>query len=587
MKSLRYALWFIGIVGVVSVAFAVTVVLDSDKDSGRTEMVIMAVVPSLSFIGAGLFAWWRRPTNLCGALMTATGFAWLMVPLQLADSTALFAVALIFENTAWLFLAPLLLVYPTGRLGSRSQLWLIGAIFVDGFVLGLLWLFFSGPRLAGECSTCPDNPLGISESTAAADALDAISSLGAVVLIVWTLVLLGRRFSGLVGADRIAARPLIASGSLTIALLAATTLTEDLGVPDDTTDLMFFITALSLSTLPFAYLIGLLRSRITGAEAVNHFVLALGESSKDEGEVERSLAKALGDPSLRIAYWLDERNCFADRNGQVIDPPPPGSMTRLSPIEYDGELIAAILHTDSIEGDDRRINVAGSAAALALRNQRLTVELRATVEELRASRARIVESSDAARRTLERNLHDGAQQHLVSMALTLRMARKKFESDPIDARALLDRAAADLEEATNELRELARGIHPAILTDRGLGPALGALAGRSPVPVELSVDSEVRLPPPVESAAYFVVAEALTNVARYSNASRAGVHVRLADGNALVEVTDDGRGGADINAGTGLRGLQDRVAALGGRLSVASVAGTGTTIRAELPCVQS
>lgn len=587
MKSLRYALWFIAIIGVVLVALAVAVVLDSDKSSGRTGMVVMTVLPSLSFIGAGLFAWWRRPTNRCGALMTATGFAWLMVPLQIANSEVLFTLALIFENTAWLFLVPLLLVYPTGRLGSRSQLWLLGAIVVDGFVIGLLWLFVSGPRLAGECRTCPDNPLTLSANASIAEALDAISSFGAVVLIIWTLVLLTRRFRGLVGADRIAARPLLVSGSVTIAMLAATTFTEDLGASDDTTDVMFFITAMCLSTLPFAYLVGLLRSRITGAEAVNQFVLALGEGSPDERDVERSLAEALGDPSLRMAYWLTDRQCYADIEGRVVEPPQPGSAIRMSPIEYDGERIGAVFHTDSIEGDDRRINVAGSAAALALRNQRLAVELRASVEELRASRARIVESADAARRTIERNLHDGAQQHLVSLALTLRMAREKFSTDPEASRELLDRAAADLEEATSELRELARGIHPAILTDRGLKPALGALAGRSPVPVELSLDSEVRLPAPVESAAYFVVAEALTNVARYANASRAGVHVQLEGEKALVEVSDDGRGGADINAGSGLRGLQDRVAALGGRLSVASTPGAGTTIRAELPCVQS
>ena len=194
------------------------------------------------------------------------------------------------------------------------------------------------------------------------------------------------------------------------------------------------------------------------------------------------------------------------------------------------------------------------------------------------------QAADEERRRLERDLHDGAQQRLVSLALNLRLAGAKLDSDPAAAKELLEETATELGEATTELRELARGLHPAVLSDRGLRPALEALAGRAPVPVELAEPPAERLPAAVESASYFVVAEALTNVARYARASHAEVSVSRSNGQVEVEVRDDGVGGADPRAGSGLRGLADRVAALDGRLEVVSPRGGGTTIRAVIPC---
>jgi signal transduction histidine kinase len=212
----------------------------------------------------------------------------------------------------------------------------------------------------------------------------------------------------------------------------------------------------------------------------------------------------------------------------------------------------------------------------------LGAELRESHEELRASRARIVQAGDAARREIERDLHDGAQSRLVALSLLLRSARRRADDDA-ELASLLDRAQDELQTGLGELRELARGIHPAVLTDRGLEPALDALVARSPVPVALEVEPLERLPGPVESAAYFVVSEGLANVAKYAQASRASVTVRRVDGRVSVEVADDGVGGADAAAGTGLRGLADRLAALDGRISLDSPAGGGTRLHAELP----
>jgi signal transduction histidine kinase len=216
----------------------------------------------------------------------------------------------------------------------------------------------------------------------------------------------------------------------------------------------------------------------------------------------------------------------------------------------------------------------------------LDAELRESHEELRASRARIVQAGDAARRKIERDLHDGAQSRLVALSLLLRSARKRADSDPGLAE-LLDRAQEELQTSLAELRELARGIHPAVLTDRGLEPALDALVARVPVPVTLEVQAEGRLPGPVESAAYFVVSEGLANVTKYSRATQASVCVRRVDGRVTVEVSDDGVGGADAARGSGLRGLSDRLAALDGRLALDSPPGRGTRLRAELPIAPS
>jgi signal transduction histidine kinase len=245
--------------------------------------------------------------------------------------------------------------------------------------------------------------------------------------------------------------------------------------------------------------------------------------------------------------------------------------------------IAAIVHDPALLDDAEQIRAAGEVAALALENERLQAELRSKVEELSASRARIVESGYAARRRLERDLHDGAQQRLVSLALSLRILRTRVEGDR-DAVRALDAARSELDQALGELRELARGIHPSVLTDRGLDAALDGLARRAPLPVELEETPAERLPDRVESTAYFVVAEALTNVAKYAHATHARVNVSRHSRQVLIEVSDDGVGGADPATGSGLRGLRDRASAVGGRLEIDSRRGQGTTVRATIPC---
>ncbi len=297
--------------------------------------------------------------------------------------------------------------------------------------------------------------------------------------------------------------------------------------------------------------------------------------------VRDSLAEGLGDESLTIAYWLPEREIFVDDEGHEVQIAAVAASGRVwTPVEHDGKLIAAIIHRPDLANTDI-VQTAGTAAVLQLENERLRADLRARLDELRDSRARIVEVSDAERRRLERNLHDGAQQQLVALALQLRLARNKTADK--ESGKLIDGALEQLDQALSELRELARGIHPAILSDRGLEAAVKSLAERQPLPTEIEFVVERKLEPTVEATAYFVIAEGLTNIGKYAGAELAKVGVREQDGELEVEVTDDGCGGADASRGTGLHGLEERLRALDGTLAVESETGKGTHLVARIP----
>ncbi len=298
--------------------------------------------------------------------------------------------------------------------------------------------------------------------------------------------------------------------------------------------------------------------------------------------VRETLAQSLGDRSLAIAYWLPDREMFVDERGHQVPLPAPGSERAWTSVDYEGRRVAAIIHDASLEASPELVQAAAAAASLALDNERLKADLRARVEELRASRVRLVEASNAARRRLERDLHDGAQQQLVAMAVELRLLRNRLGENP-EAAELVDRIDAKLAAALEELRELARGIHPGILTDRGLAPALDSLASRAPLPVICEIDLPWRPPASVEAVAYFVIAEALTNVLKYAQASQATLRARYEGDDLLVALQDDGVGGADETKGTGLQGLRDRVGALEGTLSVHSPPGEGTLVQARIP----
>jgi signal transduction histidine kinase len=328
---------------------------------------------------------------------------------------------------------------------------------------------------------------------------------------------------------------------------------------------------------------------IATLEALHTLLCSIGRGLvatrlQPDGPVREMLAVSLGDRSVAVAYWLPHRQQFVDESGRPVALPEPGSGRAWTAVERDGAPVAAIVHDAALDTSPELVEAAAAASSLAIDNERLKADLRARLEELRVSRLRIVEAADDARRRIERDLHDGAQQELLALALELRVLRSRVGDT--DALPLVDGIAKRLDVALGELRELARGIHPAILTQSGLSAAVGALAQRATLPVEIAIEVERRLPAPVEAAAYFLVAEALTNVVRYARASGARVDIAMDDDDLVVSVTDDGIGGVDVAAGSGLRGLQDRLATVDGRMEIDSRPGEGTRLTGRIPVVE-
>jgi signal transduction histidine kinase len=361
-------------------------------------------------------------------------------------------------------------------------------------------------------------------------------------------------------------------------LLAVVVIVSAFGV-DTEGSVLLWLTDVSYAAIPVAFLVGLLRMRLHRG-AVAGLVVELG-SLPSPVRLRAAIARCLGDRSLGLAFWLPGEGRYVDADGEPVDPVA-GSGQAVTVLEHDGKRLAALVHDRALLDEPELLDAVGAAAGLALQNARLQAELRAQLVEVRASRARIVAAGDAERRRLERDLHDGAQQRLLGIRLALQLARGRLADDGAAVEALLVEADVEVVGALAELRALARGIHPAILTEEGLAPALAGLARRAPVPVEVRVCGE-RLPAAVEATAYFVAAEALANIVKHAQASCASVQVARNNGRLAVAVADDGHGGADP-AGTGLRGLRDRVEALDGQLHVDSPPGGGTRIRAEIPC---
>jgi signal transduction histidine kinase len=323
-----------------------------------------------------------------------------------------------------------------------------------------------------------------------------------------------------------------------------------------------------------------LRARIDQA-AVGDLVVRLGSHPADE-ELAEAVARAVGDPTLVLAV-PGAGGRLVDLRGQPIAPPSPDR--RITRVEAGDEVLAILIHDIGLDANPELMRSVAAATRLALENRRLAATVQGQLDAVRASRARIVEASNAERERIERDLHDGAQQRLVTLALRLRMIAGSA-GDAGRQRAIED-AADELDEALAELRDLARGIHPTAVVQGGLASAVEALAERTPLPVTVRVPAGMRWPISIEVAAYFVVAEALTNAVRHARATRAEVTAAEEAGRLRISIADDGIGGADPGAGTGLGGLVDRLAALGGGLEVLSPPGGGTLVRGDLPLVSS
>lgn len=519
-----------------------------------------------------LAIWEAKPANPVGPLLFVWA-AWFVVsPVRFAHVPAVIAISWPLDGISGVCFAAAMLAYPTGRLPGRADCVMIWSAAVAVVVLRgmqLLWSPLSDIFNGDLC--CQTSPpfLGLHADTARM--LRTTTTVALCVLLVAFMALLVRRFV----RARSRERHLLLPVALVAALFALKTLAETLlpvnvGGRWDAPDIVDHVTTLSVAVV---FLLGTYSSRVARA-GVADLVAQIGGARPEL--LEMMLASALRDRDLRLKIGADE----SDR--------PPAAHQVVTPIRNEGgELLAQLHHDRSVLDDRRLLSSVVAAVRLALENAHLHAQVLAQLDDVRASRARLIQASDAERRRLERNLHDGAQQRLLSLGLALQLAQQANGESDSETKSLLSDAQNELAAAIGELRELGRGINPAVLADHGLASAVHTLANRCPVPVEVTSVPEQRLAAPVETAAYYVIAEALQNAVKHAGAAHVIVRVDALDDALQIVVADDGTGGAVITPGGGLHGLVDRVEAIDGTLNLRSCAEAGTQLLVRLPCASS
>jgi signal transduction histidine kinase len=540
----------------------------------------MSIATGLVYVVTGLIAGRKRPESRVGGLLCIAGLLTLGSLLNQSNLALPFTIGLVAFWIPSAVIAQILLTFPTGRIRSWTERLLVGASYLNALVIVPSAWFFLDPQGLG-CSSCPRNLLLIRSDVMLADRISLFNTwfvMGIAVAIVGVLAY--RWWNATAAGRRVLGAPLWVGAALTTDFILVVFHPEWLSP----TSRYFWVDQVLTAAYPIAFLVGLLRTRMSRS-AVGDLVIELGRGTMPVGGLRDALAKRLGDPSLELVYAVDEAGGWVDEDGHPIELPESGSGRTATVLEFEGEPVAALIHDEALRHEPELIEAVVSAARLAVTNERLQARVRAQLELVRASRDRVVESADEERRRLERDLHDGAQQRLVWLSLLLGMADEEVATgDGVEGRRLLGEAMVETEGALAELRSLARGIHPAILTNAGLGPAVRSLVNRSQIPVHVDALTDRRFPPNIEATAYFVIAEALTNAAKHAHGSRASVSIVARDDHLVIDVADDGVGGADLG-GSGLRGLTDRVAAAGGSIAIESPPSTGTHLHLELPCV--
>ncbi len=523
-----------------------------------------------SFAALGLVAWYRRPDSLSGALMTATGFGLLVsLLLKQVESGVTLTLGEVTEDIWTPFFIALVLSFVTGgRLTSRVDRVIVAVVFVVVFVVDVFSMLFVEQE---------GNVLLLFPSEGIYSVIDTAQRVTLIAVAIAVAVIIAGRWRAASTPRRRALLPSVAGAACMLVFVWL--LITDL-VKGPRSQLLIMVAYCFMLVVPAAFLAGLLRSRLARGGLAQLF----RELSGMRGEaLQAALGRTLGDPTLVVAYRLPGSQGYAEAGGRRVLVPPVTPDRVSAPIEYDDREVAAIVYDASLDDDPEMVEAVRAAATIALENERLLAESEAQLAEVQASRQRIVAAGDAERRRLERDLHDGAQQRLVALSLQLRMIRADIRRDPAQAEQLATDASDELAHSLEELRELARGIHPASL-DHGLSSALESLAARSTVATAVSCDAPADVPREVELALYFVACESLANVGKYAGATAASVRLSRTLTGVAIEIADDGVGGADAAKGSGLHGLADRVAALDGHLRVTSPPGAGTVVAAELPC---
>ncbi len=550
-------------------------VLELDNPGLSDARLSLIVSVGLLMVAAGLVAAANGEDRI-GILVVLAGAALLGERLLQAIPTGFTGTVGFLLTALWAaILIHAIVTFPSGRLSSRVE----GAVVAAGYVItGLNLPYLLVLPSLEAVGTRERNVLRLVSS---ADAARWIREIGDWLSLGWTILLLAlivaKAWTASPAARRACGAVWAAGAVLTVSGIVI--VAAGLGIGDDREPYGLWLEVVA-GIVPVTLAASLFITRLAQDRLVA--LVADLDTVGPGATLRRALRRALADPSLDIVYLRAGSGGWIDEVGQALTTQVAVDGRALTPIERGGKPIAALVHDPVLLRNPERLHAAVRAAALAIDNEQLKGELRAQLHDMGGSRSRIVEAGDRERRRVERNLHDGAQQRLVGLALTLRLASRRAKGDQA-VTELLAEAAGELDDALEELRELARGLHPAIVVDAGLVGALETLAERPGLPVDLSVDLPDRLPDAVEVGAYYLVAEALANANKHAQAEHVTVGAAIVDGRLWVAVTDDGCGGAAAAPGSGLEGLTDRVGALGGQLLIDSDAGGGTSVIADIP----
>jgi signal transduction histidine kinase len=562
----------------VTVFSVVTFYVNSwPEPPGPAIYVITPTLVLLAYLGVGLIAWQRHPAERIGLLFTIVGYAWFLPALTRLHYPLPFTIGYLTGSLYQASLAHLALAWPYGRLRSRLEIAVVAGSYAWNVGNNLVQMLFWNPRTNGCGVACPANLLLVDSSARLYSTVGTVASFFGIFVTAAVVALVGWHWWSARGYARRAMTRLIWVALPIGAYVIILETPSNLGLSNL---LVYGFGPLILIAAPAAYAIGMVRAQLA-RRAVGAALVDL-EPGPPPGRLRDALAAALGDPALQLAFRVAGHGRYQDTSDQAVDPAqlPAGRM--LTALDPAGDTV--LIHHEELRHEPDLVRVTVTAACLALEHSRLQAEVQAQLEQVRASRARIVQAGDAERRRLERDLHDGAQQRLVTLSLALGMARSRAAGADPELVSLIESAGKEAQEALVELRELARGIHPAVLTETGLAGAIQALAERSPVATTITAVPPGRFPAAIEATAYFVVSEALANVAKHALAGSAQVTIRQLPGRLMVQVSDDGAGGARPEGGSGLRGLADRVASVGGVLRVDSRPGCGTHLEADIPC---
>ncbi len=579
-SGMKAKLWVVAGAGLLAGVGAVHLAAHQPPDRPTQADAVVTLLVGVSLLGSGLGSWRAWPENRLGPVMVLTAFGWFATQLIETSAPWPYTIGSAVQSLWGVGFIYLLLSFPSGRLPGRVDHGLVLATVVLAFGLQLLAMLY-GNGAGLRCPGCPNNLLQVFHDNRLAHRLLSLERALGGVVIVTTIALLVRRWLRAGPAQRRAVAPVAVAGCATLAALGWTVVEDLLG--DPLGGLPAHVYFVMFATVPIAVLFVFLQRRLARG-MVAGLVVELGGTSTSSG-LRDALARTLRDPSLELAFWFPAERCYVDGDGVMVPLPGDDGARGATFVERDGQPIAVLLHDPVLDHNAELVRSVCAAASLALENERLQAELRARLVELQASRARLVGATDAERRRIERDLHDGTQQRLVSIAMSLGLLESKLPGRVTEAQPLVQETRQALALALEELRELTHGINPPLLTERGLAAALDELCRRAALPAHLHVELPRRLPDQIESAAYYVASEALTNAAKHSHGSEVRVAASDAGPTLIVEVADDGIGGATTTGGSGLRGLADRVEALGGRFTVSSPPGRGTTLRAEIPCV--